>query len=638
MMRNFYTFLSTFLIAGSIFAQGVATSNIKPAPKKISDSKIPRVQNTQVFELRSSVDCASSSALYCEDFEGVTAPELPTNLTTSTLEDGYSVPIGAEETQITVSGFYTGDSDDANAGGFFPVGAHGQFAMTNDDACRPSGVIPNEQNNCDLSFETLVLPTLDMTEQAGNWLLFEFYHDKNYGGGDAFVQISIDDGASWEELSGPLDIADTWQTGAYDLSTYEGNSAVLIRFTWTDDSSWATGLAIDDIVIEPLPDYQITMIQSFHGFGSYYFGVTSYNNAPMTQAAAAGYNFGGELRNLGLNNLDSARLHSTIEGVESNSDGVSLLPLSKDTFFCNDIFVPTMAGTYTAEISGKCTEQGVQTPIESVAFSVNNDLDYGRDDYDLNEGWTGGSYVNDAGDEQRGNVFDIYADAEVYAIKAIIHPATTANTVAKAILSRIDTALEGQAAFQFIYETPSVAVGQNVDQWINFVFDVPQLLLAGEMYVATVFSSFTGSDTLAIATSGLSDGGESVFQDIDGTINQEGSEAGDWYGTLATPMVRLNFDPNATAPVGIKENNGKAFNVFPNPNNGEFNLSITNTESNNIVVAMQNIIGQNVYSEKFNNITNLNKNFNFSQFEKGVYTISVSYDNGEKLTQKVIIK
>ena len=628
--------MCAFLIAGSIFAQGVATNNVKPAPKKIIDSKIPRVQNTEAFELRSSVDCSSSTALYCEDFEGVTAPNLPENITTSTLEDAYLVTVGGNQT--SVSGFYTGDSDDANAGGFFPVGAHSQFAMTNDDACRPSGVIPNDQNNCELLFETLVLPTLDMTEQAGNWLLFEFYHDMNYGGGDAFVQISIDEGATWDELSGPLDVADIWQTGAYDLSTYEGNSAVLIRFTWSDDGSWASGFAIDDIVIEPLPDYQITMIQSFHGFGSYYFGVTSYNNAPLTQAAAAGYNFGGELRNLGLNNLDSARLHSTIEGVESNSDGVSLLPLLKDTFFCNDIFVPTMAGTYTAEISGKCTEQGVQTPIESVEFTVNNDLDYGRDDYDLNEGYTGGSYVNNEGDEQRGNVFDIYADAELYAIKAIIHPATTPNTVAKAILSKIDTALTGQDAFVFISETPSVAVGQNIGQWINFVFDTPELLEAGVMYVATVFSEFNINDSLVIATSGVSDGGESVFQDIDGTVTQTGSAPGDWYGALATPLVRLNFDPSATAPVGIKENKGKVFNVYPNPNTGEFNLSITNTESNNIVVAMQNIIGQNVYTEKLNNITNLNKNFNFSDMEKGVYTISVSYENGEKLTQKVIIK
>ena len=31
--------------------------------------------------------------------------------------------------------------------------------------------------------------------------------------------------------------------------------------------------------------------------------------------------------------------------------------------------------------------------------------------------YTGGSYVNDAGTEQRGNVFDIYADATLYALK-----------------------------------------------------------------------------------------------------------------------------------------------------------------------------------------------------------------------------
>ena len=32
--------------------------------------------------------------------------------------------------QVLVTGFYTGTSADANAGGYWPVGEHGQFAMT----------------------------------------------------------------------------------------------------------------------------------------------------------------------------------------------------------------------------------------------------------------------------------------------------------------------------------------------------------------------------------------------------------------------------------------------------------------------------------------------------------------------------
>ena len=181
MMRNFYTLLCAFLIAGSIFAQGVATSNIQPAPKKLSDSNIPRVQNVETYSLRSAVDCSSSTAIYCEDFEGVTAPALPANLTTTSLEDGYVIPFNGSLT--TVSGFYTGDFEDAYIGGFWNVSDHTQFAMTNDDACFPSGADPNPNNNCDLNLEILELPVLDFINEDEQWIIFDYFNDKRYGGG-----------------------------------------------------------------------------------------------------------------------------------------------------------------------------------------------------------------------------------------------------------------------------------------------------------------------------------------------------------------------------------------------------------------------------------------------------------------------
>ena len=41
---------------------------------------------------------------------------------------------------------------------------------------------------------------------------------------------------------------------------------------------------------------------------------------------------------------------------------------------------------------------------------------------------------------------------------------------------------------------------------------------------------------------------------------------------------------------------------------------------------------------KLNSITKLEKKFSFSEFEKGIYTIAVSYENGETQTQKVVIQ
>ena len=493
----------------------------------------------------SSQDYGCETAFYCEDFETVTAPAIPNGMTTISAEDNYYVPApGAGSVTpgagVLVSGFYTGNGDDANVGGFYPTGEHTQFAMTNDDACLPANSAPNADNNCDLSLERLILPTLDFTGQEGMWILFEYYHDGAYGGGDANVELSLDGGTTWMEINDePLATAEAWQTAAFDLSSYDNSPSVTIRITWSDDTNWASGFAVDDIVVNPLPDYAMNMIDKQHVFPSQYFGATSYNDVPLTQASATAYNFMGYLKNLGLNALDSARLYASItsEGFNSESFGINTVSLGQDTFYCNDFFTATELGTYTADIYGG-SENDIATESESVSFNV-TEFDYSRDLAGTDNGYTGGSFINDQGSEQRGNVFDIYADADLHAIKVRIHPATSPNCRAKAVLNSIDITT---GDVTFLTETSLKNVGAYTDDWYNFVFDSPIPLAAGEVVLATIFAEFDGIDTLVLATNGQTAQGETLLQDIDGT--QTGGAAGDWYYTTAAAMVRLNFDPN----------------------------------------------------------------------------------------------
>jgi hypothetical protein len=638
MMRNLYSLLCAILITGSIFAQGVATNNFKPAQKNINDAKLAKSNVTNNITLRQFVDCATEGAFYCEDFETTAAPAIPADMTTISLEANYYVPAPgagavAPGAGVQVSGFYTGNGDDANVGGFYPTGEHTQFAMTNDDACLPANSAPNNDNNCDLSLERLNLPTLDFTGQAGMWILFEYYHDGNYGGGDAYVEVSLDEGASWMDISGPLAIAEAWQTAAYDLSSYEDSSSVSIRITWSDNNSWASGFAVDDIVVNPLPEYAVNMIDQEHAFPSAYFGATTYNDVPLTQATATAYNFIGYLKNLGLNELDSARLYASIasEGFTTESYGINTVSLGQDTFYCNDVFTAAALGTYTADIYG-ASENGVQTSTESVSFNV-TEFDYARDISGTENTYDGGSFINDQGSEQRGNIFDIYADADLYAIKVRIHPATSPNCMAKAVLNSVDVTT---GDVSFLTETTFKNVGAYTDDWTNFVFDSPIPLTAGEVILATVYAEFDGIDTLVLANNGQSAIGETLLQDIDGI--QTGGAAGDWYYTTATSMVRLNFDPNAVGMVSVNEFEKGNYSIYPNPNNGTFNLSINNNESGNLNLNVQNVLGQSVYAETLNNVSKLNKQINLSNLESGIYTVTITDVNGLSSTEKIIIQ
>ena len=636
-MKNFYSIVGSFLIIGSAFAQGV-NSNYKMAQKKIIDTTLPKVIQASL-ELRSAaVDC--DSEFYCENFEGVDAPALPADMNTTSLENNYYVP--TESGNVQVSGFFTGNSQDAGAGGYWTyLDDHTTFAMTNDDSCLPGGVAPNEANNCDLSFEVLELPEFDFTGQSNMWILFEFYHDKNWGGGDASVEISVDSGATWEELSdGPLPETQAWQAAAFDLSDYSDSSSVTIRFLWSDAGSWASGFAVDDIVINPLPEYAIKLNQALQVFPSSYFGGTSYPTVPKSQAEATAYNFAGYIQNMGLNTLDSARVYASItsEGFSSQSDGINTVSLDQDSLFCNDVFTATSAGTYTADIYA-ADENGTQTETSSVSFEV-TEFEYARDDAGMSGDYSGGSFVNDAGSEQRGNVFDIYADATIYAIKVRAHPATSPSCMVKGIINTVipgDGTQDNPTAYAFFTETPAINIGEYTDGWTNLMFNPPVQVFAGDVILATISAAYNGVDTLVIGTSGNTDVAETMLQDIDGT--QPNGNPGDWYYTTTAPMVRLNFDPNATGPTppaSVNEIVNQAnFNVYPNPNNGIFNISISNSVENQ-TIEIKNIIGQIVYSETASN-SSINT-IDLSDLDKGVYTVSLVSESGISTAKKIIIQ
>ena len=128
-----------------------------------------------------------------------------------------------------------------------------------------------------------------------------------------------------------------------------------------------------------------------------------------------------------------------------------------------------------------------------------------------------------------------------------------------------------------------------------------------------------------------------MLQDIDGT--QPNGNPGDWYYTTTAPMVRLNFDPNATGPLppaSVNEIvNSATFNVYPNPNNGIFNISISNSVENQ-TIEIKNVIGQTVYSEIASNSSE--NTIDLSNLDKGVYTITLISDNGMSSAKKIIIQ
>ncbi len=97
----------------------------------------------------------------------------------------------------------------------------------------------------------------------------------------------------------------------------------------------------------------------------------------------------------------------------------------------------------------------------------------------------------------------------------------------------------------------------------------------------------------------------------------------------STPVVMIN--------VGLASvDNTYEFSIYPNPNDGNFNVSFTSTERSTYTLELINALGQLIYKDVLTDYTGTySKKMNVTEYGKGVYTISLT--NSKRETVKKII-
>jgi hypothetical protein len=571
------------------------------------------------------LDCSLGNYIYCEDFESVTPPALPANISTSSLEDGYNVIVNS--TAQDVDGFYTGNSNDANVGGYWPVTEHTQFAMTNDDACKPYGVLPNTNNNCDLSFETMSLPMIDLSSDSNVYLIFDYYHDKNYGGGDAMVEARVGNLSTWTDISGDLSDANAWQEGIVSLDSYSGMDSIFLRFVWSDDNSWATGLAIDNIVVRELEDNNLSFLSYDHYFNGDRYRA-NYSLIPKSQISVQGVFFSSVIRNVGNNDQDSVRLKVEIssEGYETQSWAKNLESLKRDTFFSNYFFNPSNTGTYSVNFFAESDSTTSDTVNRDVVVT---EFIYGRDNDNQSLSFSLASATGGLETIEHGNSFYIYDPIDLYAVDVFIASNSYTNGKIKARVYQLSSGTP-----LYITESNMLSLFGGIDTWQSVKFPTPVPLESGTEYLVTVGGNGLNEDTTRIGGTSSRDGSYG-WRIYNGFI-PEGSTSASQDGIyLSIPMVRMNFDPDVEGPISIEEEDLTFFSIYPNPNNGIFSIKYNADIPRHSTLEIHNLLGQTVYDEELKN--EHSSQINLSHLEKGLYTASLSVNGKNVQTQKVVI-
>jgi len=104
------------------------------------------------------------------------------------------------------------------------------------------------------------------------------------------------------------------------------------------------------------------------------------------------------------------------------------------------------------------------------------------------------------------------------------------------------------------------------------------------------------------------------------------------------PACRTTVNPNTITGINdITDNSVYGINVYPNPNNGRFNLRFTSEKNNDVTIGVRNLVGQLVYEKKLNGFTgDFNEELNLSDLGKGVYIVNVETPTTKQNTKVVV--
>lgn len=435
-----------------------------------------------------------------------------------------------------------------------------------------------------------------------------------------YVIYSLDGGLTWSEVE--VNATQTVNTNTtnpavvqVDLSSaIGGQAAVHIGFKYTGQYDWFW--AIDDVKLMTPDDYDLAIAGVYWGSTGFWGARLPYYQIPLAQIAPI--DFSGVVSNLGaITQNDVVFTAALASGAYTGTSAPGTLTNgATDTLDATTQLTPpsTVANhVVNLSVSSSATDANpANNAINSAAtIAVNNNI-YARDLGTV----ASGSYNEGQGFEV-GNIFDMYASADVSLIDLFVNAAAVAGAEVYVKLYSIDAAT---GDFIFVDESaPYTLTTANLGQTISLPLSSPVTLNANESYLIVAGSQGDGgvSNDLVVGTAGVSEAQTSFYLDL--TDNT-------WYYTTSTPMVRMNF-----SAASVEEVNAFNLTVYPNPALDVITVSSSLTEG---TITITDVAGKLVKTLELNG---LSTSFNTSGLNNGVYYVTLS--NGTSTsTEKVVVK
>ena len=130
------------------------------------------------------------------------------------------------------------------------------------------------------------------------------------------------------------------------------------------------------------------------------------------------------------------------------------------------------------------------------------------------------------------------------------------------------------------------------------------------------FSVFNGQNPQGTWTFRVYD----QFTGDNGTLNS-------WSIEVCTQSVTLTSDS-----FGLEN-----FTLYPNPNNGNFNIQFNSNSGNEIKINVHDIRGREIFNKSYDNNGFFNENLQLNNAQSGIYLVTIQ-DGSSKVTKKIVVE
>jgi len=484
-----------------------------------------------------------------------------------------------------VPAWTVGTSAQANANGSFsvediPIGNH--FVMANDDA---------PPCNCTMADVALTTTAIDLTGRTNVWLEGRLINPALAGGDTATIEVSMD-GTIWDTVFVAPPVND-WIPIIADLSAYDGEPTVYLRFHWSDGGSWASGFALDDICLRERLPFDLSVIEVTTGGSASPFQTgdqtLEYTHLPLEQAGPLSPRV--RILNRGLNAATGVSISftATLNGTDvfsSPSIPVGDIPAGGPAqgWSIGTDWTPTALGelvvtmTVTATQDDDLTDNTGMDSMRITGAGWENGYGAMACDEGVMQGVVGGS--NNFIAANRMEIVNEGSAAQ--GISGVITGSSQVGELVRAILM--------DATFTFVDTSLRHTLTQtDLDNgWVGEALYLPlsttPTLSPGDYHVG--MQRLTGTGEVFVATSGNGPIGASVLM--------EGSSFDITYLT-GTPMVRLHLEDYG---VGIAEQNqgGPQMRLYPVPANDLVSLRFELATATRVRIEIVDLMGRRLFS------------------------------------------